>query len=316
MFSVVDARSREHFTEAPHRCFIDMSIPRRKEDSVAAPLPRTTLYRSPSLSVVDITCRAHSHPLGAEEASDEHTVVFVRAGAFVRKVGDRSLFADPTHALFFTRGQPYRVAHPFEGGDACTVLVMSTETLIDVDRRHEPRVADNPDDPFPALQTWSTPRSMLLHYSLVVGLRRGELDALAAHELALELLDEVLGAVRRWRAGSRGLATAVSPAHRDLAEAAKAILLAHYHSPPSLDELARALGCSPFHLCRTFSRTVGVPLRRHLDRLRLRLSLERLADGVADLTDLALDLGYADHSHFSNAFRREFGVSPSAFRRR
>ena len=226
---------------------------------MVAPRPRTTLYRSPSLSVVDITCRAHPHPLGAEEASDDHTVVFVRAGAFVRKVGERSLFADPTHVLFFTRGQPYRVAHPFEGGDACTVLATSTETLLDIGRRYAPRVADDPDVPFPALQAWSTPRSMLLHYSLVVGLRRGELDALATHELALELLDEVLGAARPGRAAARGLATAVSPAHRDLAEAAKAILLAHYHSPPSLDELARALGCSPFHLCRTFSRTVGVP---------------------------------------------------------
>lgn len=291
-------------------------MPRRGEDTVAAPRARITLYRSPSLSVVDITCRAHPHPLGAEEASDEHTVVFVRAGAFVRKVGDRSLFADPTHVLFFTRGQPYRVAHPFEGGDACTVLATSTETLIDIGRRHAPRIADNPDVPFPALQGCSTPRSMLLHYSLVVGLRRGELHALATHELALELLDEVLGAALPGRAAAREPATAVSPAQRNLAEAAKAILLARYPSPPSLDELARALGCSPFHLCRTFSRTVGVPLRRHLDRLRLRLSLDRLADGVADLTDLALDLGYADHSHFSNAFRREFGVSPSAFRRR
>ena len=283
---------------------------------MAAPLRRTTLYRSPSLSVVDITCRAHPHPLGAEEVSDDHTVVFVRAGAFIRKVGERSLFADPTHVLFFTRGQPYRVAHPFEGGDVCTVLATSTETLMDIGRRHTARVADNPDVPFPALQAWSTPCAMLLHHSLVVGLRRGELDALATHELALELLDEVLGAARPGRTAARGLVTAVSPAHRDLAEAAKAILLAHYQSPPSLDDLARALGCSPFHLCRTFSRTVGVPLRRHLDRLRLRLSLERLASGVTDLTDLALDLGYADHSHFSNAFRREFGVSPSAVRRR
>lgn len=283
---------------------------------MAAPRPRTTLYRAPSLSIVDITCRAHPHPLGAEEASDDHMVVFVRAGAFVRKVGDRALFADPTHVLFFTRGQSYRVAHPFEGGDACTVLATSTETLVEIGRRHAPRFAGNPDAPFPTLQVRSTPRGVLLHYSLVVGLRRGELDALATHELALELLDEVLGAARPEQAAACGLATAVSPARRDLAEATKAILLAHYQSPPSLDELARALGCSPFHLSRTFSRTVGVPLRRHLDRLRLRLALERLASGAADLTDLALDLGYADHSHFTNAFRREFGVPPSVFRRR
>jgi AraC-like DNA-binding protein len=32
------------------------------------------------------------------------------------------------------------------------------------------------------------------------------------------------------------------------------------------------------------------------------------------LTELALDLGYSSHSHFTDAFRREFGVSPAAFR--
>lgn len=279
-------------------------------------MPRTILYRSSSLSVVDITCRVRPHPLGPEEASNDHTVVFVRAGTFVRNVGRRSVIADPTRVLFFTRGEPYRVAHPLQGGDACTVLAVSTEMLVEVARQHAPGAPGDPDAPFQAPDAWSTPRSMLLHYALVVGLRRGELLPLAAHELALDLVDEAFGAPRPGRADTRGLPRTVAPAHRDLAEAAKAILLDRYHSPPSLDELARALGCSPFHLCRTFSRAVGVPLRRYLDRLRLRLSLERLASGVADLTGLALDLGYADHSHFTNAFQREFGVSPSAFRRR
>ncbi|WP_348652834.1 AraC family transcriptional regulator [Polyangium sp. y55x31] len=41
----------------------------------------------------------------------------------------------------------------------------------------------------------------------------------------------------------------------------------------------------------------------------------RLLGGARDLTALALDLGFADHSHFTNAFRREFGCSPSAVRR-
>ena len=87
-------------------------------------------------------------------------------------------------------------------------------------------------------------------------------------------------------------------------------------SPPALGDVAEALGCSPYHLSRIFHRESGLPMRRYLDRCRLRTALERLAEGEKDLTGLALDLGYADHSHFSNAFRREFGMSPSLFRRR
>lgn len=99
-------------------------------------------------------------------------------------------------------------------------------------------------------------------------------------------------------------------------EAAKLLIDEDVQDPPALGEVAGALGCSPFHLSRIFRRESGLPMRRYLDRSRLRLALERLADGEQDLTGLALDLGYADHSHFSNAFRREFGLSPSRFRRR
>jgi AraC-like DNA-binding protein len=38
-----------------------------------------------------------------------------------------------------------------------------------------------------------------------------------------------------------------------------------------------------------------------------------VAEGARDLTELALDLGYADHSHFTN-FRHDWGLPPSRFR--
>jgi AraC-like DNA-binding protein len=72
---------------------------------------------------------------------------------------------------------------------------------------------------------------------------------------------------------------------------------------------------SPFHLARVFRERAGVPVHRYLTRLRLRAALERLSDGADDLTALALDLGFSSHSHFTDAFRREFGRSPSDVRR-
>jgi AraC family transcriptional regulator len=44
--------------------------------------------------------------------------------------------------------------------------------------------------------------------------------------------------------------------------------------------------------------------------------MERLVQQETDLAALALDLGFASHSHFSDAFRRAFGVAPSECRRR
>jgi AraC-like DNA-binding protein len=47
----------------------------------------------------------------------------------------------------------------------------------------------------------------------------------------------------------------------------------------------------------------------------LRTALERLAKGADDLTVLALELAFSSHSHFTDAFCREVGCTPSRLRR-
>jgi AraC-like DNA-binding protein len=274
---------------------------------------RTALWTSASLSVDEFVCEMAPHRHGVDEVAEAHAVVFVRSGAFLRTIEGESALADPTHVLFFPRSQPYRVTHPIAGGDRCTIVTVPTETVLEIGRHHDPGWPENPDAPFAARQGLATVRAALLHQAVLTVLRNGAMDSLASHELILELLDEALGCgvATAGRDGERARITARA---RDLAEAARTALSERFASPPSLEELAHTLSCSPFHLCRTFRRAVGLPLRRYLDRLRLRLALERLGAGEPCLTALALDLGYADHSHFTNAFRREFGRPPSELR--
>jgi len=274
---------------------------------------RRALWASASLSIDEFLCRATPHRHGEEEVSGAHSVVFVRSGAFLRTIEGESLLADPTRVLFFARGQPYRVTHPIAGGDRCTIVTARADTLLEIGRHHDPRWFEDPDAPFAARQGLATARAALLHQVVLSGLRGGAVDPLATHELILELLDEVLRRTVPTPGCGRG-APRVTARARELAEATRIALSERYAAPPSLEELARTLGCSPFHLCRTFKRVVGLPLRRYRDRLRLRLALDRLGAGEPCLTALALDLGYADHSHFTNAFRREFGRPPSALR--
>ena len=86
------------------------------------------------------------------------------------------------------------------------------------------------------------------------------------------------------------------------------------HAPLCLDEVARAVGCSKYHLCREFKRLLGVTIHRYQLRLRLGEALSRLSAETGSLTALALDLGFSSHSHFTAAFRREFGLVPSDVR--
>ena len=83
----------------------------------------------------------------------------------------------------------------------------------------------------------------------------------------------------------------------------------------SLSELAQAVGVHPVTLARGFRKAFGCTVGAYLRRLRLARAAERLAETDASLAEIALEAGFADQSHFSNLFRRETGVSPSAFRR-
>jgi AraC-like DNA-binding protein len=54
-------------------------------------------------------------------------------------------------------------------------------------------------------------------------------------------------------------------------------------------------------------------LSRYRNRVRVRLALERLADGD-DMRRIAHDLGFADHAHFSRRVMAEVGLQPRAVR--
>jgi AraC-like DNA-binding protein len=111
------------------------------------------------------------------------------------------------------------------------------------------------------------------------------------------------------------LKASTQAAHRGLADAVRMLIAADPGAPRTLGDIGRDVGASPYHLVRVFREQIGLPIHRYRNRLRLRLALERLAEGECDLTSLALNLGFASHSHFTDAFRREFCVSPSAFGR-
>ena len=80
--------------------------------------------------------------------------------------------------------------------------------------------------------------------------------------------------------------------------------------------IAGAAGASAFHVCRVFREQTGHTIHRYLTELRLRTALSRLEDCPDDILGLAVELGFANHSHFTTVFRAAFGVTPSDFRQR
>lgn len=281
---------------------------------------RMLLCAAGGVSVTDFRCHALPGPEGPDEPSPTHSIAFVRRGAFSRsRPREReSVLADANHILFFNRGQPYRYAHPAPSGDACTILAIETSLALALVSHHEPRRAECVEEPFRLGHAINSPRVIGLHYELLHLARVGPPSPLALEEICVELAAEALRAAYREDEQRRdvGVEAAAASRRSDLVEATKGLLLRRVESPPGLDQLARAVDCSSFHLSRTFREVTGITLRRYAKRLRACLAADRLAAGERNLTSLALDLGYADHSHFTNAFRQELGMTPSRFRSR
>lgn len=107
-----------------------------------------------------------------------------------------------------------------------------------------------------------------------------------------------------------------SRARRRYVDDAKILLQQRFRERLRLEDVARALHVSTFHLCRLFKEETGTPIHRYLNQLRLRHALRELVQGETELAELAMAVGFSCQSHFTTAFRKEFGVSPGEARRR
>jgi AraC-like DNA-binding protein len=80
----------------------------------------------------------------------------------------------------------------------------------------------------------------------------------------------------------------------------------------SLSRLAAIAGLSPFHLARVFEHEVGLPPHVYLETVRIARSRVLLESG-RPIADVALDVGYADQSHFTHRFKRVMGMAPGQY---
>lgn len=82
----------------------------------------------------------------------------------------------------------------------------------------------------------------------------------------------------------------------------------------SLSLLAREVDIHPSHLARTFRNHYQCSVGEYIRHLRLENAVEKLTAFDKSLTEIALEAGFYDYSHFSKFFKQFYGVSPSEFR--
>jgi AraC-like DNA-binding protein len=83
---------------------------------------------------------------------------------------------------------------------------------------------------------------------------------------------------------------------------------------PTLADLSRRSGCSPFHLQRRFSAVLGETPMQHIPRVRLERAAYLAAITEVSILRVALDVGFRSHATFTRAFRRRCRMSPVEYR--
>ena len=221
--------------------------------------------------------------------------VFPRTAVRIEHEGARAFVATPNIVTFYNRSQRYLRHAISDRGDRCDWFAVRRDIAIEA-------VGGQPGDvPFHGHRGRCDARTYLLQRRLFDAVAGGTLrDTVAIEETVLRLLHRVAGGVLS------------VPAER--VHDVEALLASHFDQPLSLSQIAGHVGASPYHLCRIFHEATGLAIHQYLRQLRIRHGLESVYETADPLDRIAVNLGFAHHSHFTSAFRRDFEITPLLMR--
>ncbi len=99
-----------------------------------------------------------------------------------------------------------------------------------------------------------------------------------------------------------------------LVEQADALISARFAEPLTAQSIATELYVSRSKLCEAFRHVRGKGVAECLRDERMKAARQLLASNAANVAEVARTVGYARSSSFDEAFRREFGCSPTEWR--
>jgi len=265
---------------------------------------RKTLFESNALQIGLFEARDVSAKCGEIERQSSNVVVLPFSGLFSKHdAPGRHVIGTPSHAVFIAADTPYRLGYPGAVGDRALLLRFSDALAPDELGSHGGEA--------PAMSGLLPAEAMVPRNLLCAWLNTNRVDELEIEVHGLHLLGMSLDALRSPGASLRRSTEARWGRSLQRVKAAVAIAPAEKWD---VETLARIALMSPFHLCHAFKRMTGTSVYGYVLCERLASTLDAVLDGK-DLTAIALDAGFASHSHFTTRFRDFFGCAPAVLRR-
>lgn len=270
------------------------------------------LFESPDVVVGEFHCNPDDPRWSEENCAEEgFFVVFPGTSVVIEHTGREPVVTGPNHFMLYNRFQTYRRRLLDPRGDHCVFLLVAPSVLA------EAALVPEPDDfRFPVSHGPTSAAAYLLHRLVARRLDGDEVpNRLEVEDALYQLISDAVSVGLPPKCGRRRPVRERTRArHASLVEETKAIISRRVVENISLSDIAAEVHASPFHLARIFRAQTGFAVHEYQNQLRLRLSVERIFEPGLNLVDVALELGYASHSHFTDSFRRAFKAAPSRLR--
>ncbi len=222
---------------------------------------------------------------------DEAALCFAVRGSFDESIGSRTFACDTYDVM--VRPEAVRHSNRYDArGTRCVLIGVLPEAMQRL--RPQTKLFDAAE---PLPRGIGRSIAMRIHRELVVP---DASSPISIEGLVLELIGESSrpqrGAAPHWLKDARDF------------------IHAHWPERPSLADIARAGGIHPANLVRGFRAHLRCSPGEYMRRLRLEHAKNALASSRRPIAEIALEAGFYDQSHFTNAFRRQTGMTPAEFR--
>ena len=222
----------------------------------------------------------------------------VSAGDLILRSGEQS-YAEVRWASVST--QPTRTLHLRVSGQ---LIARTAAELIKGDSTHTtlvPRVG------------FQDPLLAQIGFALWRELEEGSTTGPLYAQSAAQLL--VVHVLQHYTVGGRAIGEPAQPLTSAQMNRVAEFVQTHLCHDLSLAVLAEQTGFSPYHFARLFRQATGESPHKYVMRQRIAHAARLLVAGKLPLAQIALECGFANQSHFTQAFRRQLGCTPGVFQR-
>jgi AraC-like DNA-binding protein len=244
---------------------------------------------------------------GGELVSEEHVLVSVLAGELKVVLADCTRWYGPGDTLLLPRRQPATLLKYPKDGVPYQAIFMKLPTALvrTYYTQHHPAATGRPA----TVRPLAFPKSPLLQSLFASLLPYLELKQQLPEKLLAMKVTEVIEILRSLDPQSDGvLADFSEPGKMNLVE----FMEANYMFNLPLARFSYLTGRSLTTFKRDFKKAFQLSPQRWLTQKRLALAHYQLAEKRRKPVELYLEVGFENLAHFSYAFKKQFGYSPTA----